>query len=120
VQTLAYGSNQSPVAPVSPASPHVAPIAPARPTLASTPPLDFGSSPAPVAPVIPTQARHSVPAAHLPADFAGKLGHLGLSSAQLEAVLSLSREVVEQVVWEVVPVLAETIIKEEIKRLLQA
>jgi hypothetical protein len=32
-------------------------------------------------------------------------------------VLALSREVVEQVVWEVVPVLAETIIKEEIRRL---
>jgi len=33
------------------------------------------------------------------------------------AVLSLSREVVEQAVWEVVPVLAETLIKEEIARL---
>ena len=61
----------------------------------------------------------SAPAA-LPADFAGKLNGLGLSSAQVEAVLSLSREVVEQVVWEVVPTLAETIIKEELKRLLQA
>ena len=58
--------------------------------------------------------------AALPADFARKLGGLGLSSAQLDAVLSLSREVVEQVVWEVVPTLAETIIKEELKRLLQA
>jgi hypothetical protein len=56
----------------------------------------------------------------LPADFAGKLGGLGLSGAQVEAVLALSREVVEQVVWEVVPTLAETIIKEELKRLLQA
>jgi hypothetical protein len=56
----------------------------------------------------------------LSADFAGKLGGLGLSAAQVEAVLALSREVVEQVVWEVVPTLAETIIKEELKRLLQA
>jgi hypothetical protein len=31
--------------------------------------------------------------------------------------LALSREVIEQVVWEVVPVLAETMIQEEIKRL---
>ena len=59
------------------------------------------------------------PAAALPADFAGKLGGLGLSSAQVEAVLSLSREVVEQVVWEVVPTLAETLIREEIQRLVK-
>jgi CheY-like chemotaxis protein len=48
---------------------------------------------------------------------AGKLGDLGLSPAQVDAVLALSREVVERVVWEVVPQLAETIIKEEIARL---
>jgi hypothetical protein len=34
---------------------------------------------------------------------AGKLGDLGLNPAQVEAVLALSREVVERVVWEVVP-----------------
>jgi hypothetical protein len=32
-------------------------------------------------------------------------------------VLALSREVIEKVVWEVVPVLAETLINEEIQRL---
>jgi hypothetical protein len=47
----------------------------------------------------------------------GKLGELGLTPAQVEAVLALSREVVERVVWEVVPQLAETIIKEEVARL---
>jgi hypothetical protein len=46
-----------------------------------------------------------------------KLGQLGLTREQVESVLALSREVVEQVVWEVVPVLAEQLIKEEIKRL---
>jgi hypothetical protein len=40
-----------------------------------------------------------------------------LNDAQVSAVLSLSREVIEKVVWEVVPVLAETMIKEELKRL---
>jgi hypothetical protein len=45
------------------------------------------------------------------------LESLGLSSEQLDAVLALSREIVEQVVWEVVPTLAETMIKEEIQRL---
>jgi hypothetical protein len=48
---------------------------------------------------------------------AAKLQHLGLSDAQVSAVLSLSREVIEKVVWEVVPVLAETMIREELKRL---
>jgi hypothetical protein len=32
-------------------------------------------------------------------------------------VTALSREIVERVVWEVVPVLAEAIIKEELARL---
>ena len=48
---------------------------------------------------------------------AQRLGDLGLSSEQVTGVLSLSREVIEQVVWEVVPDLAETIIREEIRRL---
>jgi hypothetical protein len=48
---------------------------------------------------------------------AGKLGQLGLSNEQVQAVLALSRDVVERVVWEVVPALAETLIKEEIPRL---
>ncbi len=48
---------------------------------------------------------------------AGKLEGLGLTPAQAEAVLALSREVVERVVWEVVPVIAEALIKEEIARL---
>jgi CheY-like chemotaxis protein len=50
---------------------------------------------------------------------AGKLGELGLSPAQADAVMALSREVVERVVWEVVPQLAETMIKEEIARLMK-
>jgi len=124
VQTLAYGAT-SPVMPASPAPAQVAPAQPVanvRPTITSAPAIEVGSSP--VAAAAPVAAAPRVapaaPAAALPADFAGKLGGLGLSNAQVEAVLSLSREVVEQVVWEVVPTLAETIIKEELKRLLQA
>jgi hypothetical protein len=49
----------------------------------------------------------------------GRLGELGLSAEQIQGVLALSREVVERVVWEVVPTLAETIIKEELARLTQ-
>ncbi len=114
VQTLAYGS--TPVPPQVQA----APLKPAG-----------GSSPiASRAPVIPVGAPPQVAAAHtpmaasapsggngMPADFASKLGGLGLTPAQVEGVLSLSREVVERVVWEVVPTLAEAMIKEEIARL---
>jgi len=46
-----------------------------------------------------------------------KLNELGLTPAQAEAVLALSRELVERVVWEVVPQMAETLIREEITRL---
>lgn len=51
---------------------------------------------------------------------AAKLGDLGLTKEQAEGVLALSREVIEQVVWEVVPELAETLIREEIKRLTES
>ncbi len=72
------------------------------------------------------QAASASAQAHGPADgataqitgqMAAKLEELGLTPAQVDAVVALSREVVERVVWEVVPVLAETIIKEEIARL---
>jgi CheY-like chemotaxis protein len=50
-------------------------------------------------------------------DLQHKLDALGLTQEQVSAVLALSREVVERVVWEIVPDLAETLIKEEIRRL---
>ena len=46
-----------------------------------------------------------------------KLESFSLTAEQTQAILALSREVIERVVWEVVPVLAETLIKEEIQRL---
>ena len=65
------------------------------------------------------QAAHvvNVSSAKASADFAGKLQTLGLTQSQMEGVLALSRDVIERVVWEVVPNLAETIIREELKRL---
>jgi len=62
----------------------------------------------------------SAPSAAIAAQANGlapKLAQMGLTPAQIEGVLALSREVIEQVVWEVVPQLAETMIKEEIARL---
>ena len=81
------------------------------------------------APREPIAAAHAAHAAHAPTaatapaaallngHLTAKLEQLGLTPAQVEAVAALSREVVERVVWEVVPVLAETLIKEELARL---
>lgn len=104
------------------ARPGSAPAATAS-TAARRPP-----APAPIASAAPPRAtisgaQTSTAAAVVPLSsgaiggLAGKLEGLGLTREQVAAVLSLSREVVEQAVWEVVPVLAETLIKEEIARL---
>jgi CheY-like chemotaxis protein len=120
VQTLAYGSTPAPAqvaaAPAAPA--HIAPPKPAGGSspFGSRAPTQPGtqaySPPAPAVAAAPMAAGNG---AH--AEFASKLGGLGLTPAQIEGVLSLSREVVEKVVWEVVPALAEVMIKEEITRL---
>lgn len=80
----------------------------------------------PVAPVAPPRVATpaampaAAPSAAIAAQANGlapKLARMGLTPAQIEGVLALSREVIEQVVWEVVPQLAETLIQEEIARL---
>ena len=50
-------------------------------------------------------------------DVVERLQTLGLTPDQVEGVLKLSAEVVERVVWEVVPELAEAMIREELHRL---
>jgi CheY-like chemotaxis protein len=84
-------------------------------------PAEMRAAPTPPTAPLPVTSRAPVPAAAAAvtngADFAQKLGSLGLTPQQVEGVLSLSREVVERVVWEVVPTLAETLIREEIARL---
>jgi CheY-like chemotaxis protein len=94
-------------------SPHPAPVAPTAPVAPQERARAVAS--AHMAPTAPPAAE--VVAAAANGRLAGKLGELGLSPQQVEAVLALSREVVERVVWEVVPQLAETMIKEEITRL---
>ena len=93
--------------PPAPAS--MASGAPPRTTISSA----QGNTAAAVVPLSASAALSSSAAGGL----AAKLEGLGLTREQVAAVLSLSREVVEQAVWEVVPVLAETLIKEEIARL---
>jgi CheY-like chemotaxis protein len=145
--TLAYGAYalQNPAAPAAPPQPAAAspgaygaaPQAPAAssgaygarpatpgaaaPSVPATPSHPVhGTSPgmaAPVASVVPAAAALAAASSASNGQLAAKLQHLGLSDAQVSAVLSLSREVIEKVVWEVVPVLAETMIREELKRL---
>ncbi|MFO0605942.1 MAG: response regulator [Polyangiales bacterium] len=69
----------------------------------------------PTAPVMPAAVDGAVQAAAKAIE--GQAAALGLSPAQVEAITALTRDVVERVVWEVVPQLAETIIREELKRL---
>jgi CheY-like chemotaxis protein len=111
-----------PVAPPAPA-PVVQPAAPTRAPVPVAPaPSPATAHTLPTAPPRVEPARAPAAAAAASAttgngQLAGKLGELGLSAQQVDAVLALSREVVERVVWEVVPQLAETMIKEEIARL---
>ncbi|MFT5354232.1 MAG: CheY-like chemotaxis protein [Polyangiales bacterium] len=72
------------------------------------------AAPAPAAAASPAAAATAPDSA-----LAGSLDALGLSKEQVESVLALSRDIVEKVVWEVVPDMAETLIREEIRRLMK-
>jgi CheY-like chemotaxis protein len=137
--TLAYGSHFAPagagapvaplvppsaVVPPSPVGPPAVPVSPAPMRPAAAPyaapvPKPVSPTPPPVAPipaavpVVASVAAHTANGSELSHQLAG----MGLTADQVAAVLALSREVVERVVWEVVPTLAETLIKEEIRRL---
>lgn len=131
-RTMAFGQ---PAVQRPPAAPPQAPTPPTppQPPAAAKPQLevveeevDLVPGPTPAAPAKPAAppaapARSAPPAAAAAtasgSDMAARLEGLGLTKDQVEGVLSISREVIEQVVWEVVPDLAETLIKEEIKRL---
>jgi CheY-like chemotaxis protein len=115
-----FGAARQPAAPAAP-SPPAATVAPAAATVApaaaphGATSAGFASPTAPVGAAAASAAAAASSASN--GQLAAKLQHLGLSDAQVSAVLSLSREVIEKVVWEVVPVLAETMIREELKRL---
>ena len=122
-KTLIYNpppAGGGPAAAAFPARP--APTAPTpvavAPAQAKAAPV-VAPAPAPAAEVHPPAPQTPIAAAavHVNGQMAAKLEQIGLTPAQVDAVLALSREVVERVVWEVVPVLAETLIKEELTRL---
>jgi CheY-like chemotaxis protein len=118
----AAGPAHSPRLESKPAYPAPGPAnAPARAPAPATAP-----APAPAPATAPVSAPAAAPAPVTSAaaaatavngDMAARLSGMGLTPEQVEGVLALSREVIERVVWEVVPDLAETIIREEIRRL---
>jgi DNA-binding response OmpR family regulator len=127
-QTLSYGTPAPPgvaSAPTVGAAPRTqtTPGTPKPATAAPAPaPAARPAAPAPIAAPAPRPMEAAAAAATAAisagnGQLTGKLEGLGLTPAQVDGVLSLSREVVERVVWEVVPVLAEALIKEEIRRL---
>lgn len=98
-------------APSGPAMPAVAPssspaTAPSKPAMPAVHPSTAVATAA-VAPAV----------AAVSAEVNQRIAAMGLTPAQIEAITALTREVVERVVWEVVPPLAETLIREEIRRL---
>jgi CheY-like chemotaxis protein len=127
VSTGTQPSMLSPGVPASRPAPVAAPAARRPPAAAAARPgagtLPGGTAARPAAPAAqpaarpPAAAAPSAAAVEISGDLKDKLEALGLSAEQIQGVLELSREVIEQVVWEVVPVLAETMIEEEIKRL---
>ena len=126
--TLAYGgyaaqTNSSPSPATPPAgSPLVGSLARSASGAQGALPTGTGAQPPPAAPqpAPPSVLASVATAAVANGPLANQLADLGLTAAQVAAVLALSRDVVEKVVWEVVPVLAETMIKEEIRRLTSA
>ena len=86
-------------------------VAPAAASFSSEPVAAVISSTA-----LPAQAR-AVANEALSHSVVERLVTLGLTPDQVEGVLKLSAEVVERVVWEVVPELAEAMISEELHRL---
>ena len=125
-QTLVYnpGVAMPPIAgtppaaqtrPLAPVGRPAEPVRQAAPTPVAGVPAARHASP--TSPSLTAVSGHDAASAHINGQMAAKLEEMGLTPAQVDAVVALSREVVERVVWEVVPVLAETLIKEEIARL---
>jgi CheY-like chemotaxis protein len=115
----------------TPLPPTVTPPIPGRPALprfsAPTPPagsLAFPGSqsrplPAvPSGPMLASQGALSPPLADAVSSTVDRqIAALAARGPEYEAIAKLSREIIEQVVWEVVPELAEAIIRQEVDRL---
>jgi CheY-like chemotaxis protein len=123
-KALAARESGQPVAASAPApAPVAAAAAPASvaakpaPAPAAAKPAAAAKAPEPVKPAAAAAPKMPPVATTNGKHMAAKLADLGLNPAQVDAVMALSRQVIEEVVWEVVPTLAATMIREEISRL---
>jgi hypothetical protein len=117
-----------PSMPSMPSSPVPPPAPPPRHPTGAAVPLDTRSriptppprqriaTPPPPAPVrAPAPAVSPATHASVAASVEQKLATISAKGPEYEAIAKLSREIIEQVVWEVVPELAEAIIREHVK-----
>jgi hypothetical protein len=75
------------------------------------------SAPAPApAPSRPTPAPLSPLASHVGSVVDQKVAAIAARGPEYEALAKLSREVIEQIVWEIVPELADAIIREQMEK----
>lgn len=98
-----------------PVAPPAAPVSPPQPVVEMAPPV-VEMAPPVIQPVVPPAPE--LPPIPEPIVTQPAAAPAALDEAQLRALLSsVSREMIEKIVWEVVPDLAETLIKEEIRKL---
>lgn len=100
----------TPAAPARPATP-ARPVSRPAVTPAATPSTPSGDASIPIAIPIPFTAADS-PTPGMVERIKAAAGAGGVDPKVAEAIAALSREVVERIVWEVVPDLAESIIRE--------
>ncbi len=93
--------------------------APSAPPARPQAPAPKPRTPAPI-PSAPRSAPYPAVPAAISDAVAQKVASMASRGPEYEALAKLSREVIEQVVWEIVPELAEVIIRQEIDRLANA
>ena len=98
--------------PTAPARP---PTQPVRPLENRTPPpAAVGGTPAGAPPGMIPPGLGARPVAENPVD--QKIAQISARGPEYEAIAKLSREIIERIVWEVVPELAEVIVREELQK----
>ena len=81
-------------------------------------PVRTSASPAGIPSQLPQMPRPSlIPRAPVPAPVLAALERIAARGADYEAIAKLSAEAIQQIVWEIVPELAEVIIRAEVDRL---
>jgi hypothetical protein len=100
-------------------TPGVTPFAAVVPAATARPATPASSAALEVTPPPPRTAApaSSAATAAVSARVEQKLGAFAARGPEYEALARLSREVIEEIVWEVVPELAELIIREHVERL---